>query len=339
MNLPVASWRLPDLTYPFPPQIHPHVEAGEAHLLAWVEGEGLVTTQRELGAFTRTRFGELVAREFPAATAEGLLVACEIYAWHFVFDDRFCDEPEEGSDTAQLALTVLRVLAEAEESLASGRGVGPVHGKDPCARALAGICGRLGDLGGSVAVERFLAAERMYFLGVLAQMAAVQTQTKPVLDGYITMRYYNCGTPVALAVLDTTYGFALGESDYRHPQVQRLCRITAHITGWANDVFSYGRESTDAKAISLNLPVVLAHAYALKPQQAVDEAARMHNAEMATYLTLEAQVDAWASPELHRYLAGLRSMMRGFYDWGLNTHRYRVNDHFDNVPAPPEDSA
>ncbi|MEU7688647.1 hypothetical protein AB0B67_45780, partial [Streptomyces spectabilis] len=99
MNLPVASWRLPDLTYPFPPQIHPHVEAGEAHLLAWVEGEGLVTTQRELGAFTRTRFGELVAREFPAATAEGLLVACEIYAWHFVFDDRFCDEPEEGSDT------------------------------------------------------------------------------------------------------------------------------------------------------------------------------------------------------------------------------------------------
>ncbi len=336
MRTTVARWRLPALDYPFAPEIHPAADAGEAHLLDWVRREGLITADREFAAFAGARFGELVAREFPGATAEGLALACEIYAWHFVFDDRHCDAPRTGCDTARLGLAALRVLTAAEEGLAAGHPPVPAHTDEPCARALAGICRRLAALGSAVQVERFLAAERMYLLGALTQTATVQTGTTPPVDDYITMRYYICATPVALAVLDAAYGFELPEEDFRHPDVQRLCRITAHVTGWANDVLSYGREATSPEEVGLNLPTVLAAAHALTPQEALEAAARMHNDEIAAYLELEARVTARAHPRLRLYLAGLRSMMRGFYDWGMATDRYRVRTHFPAAAHPLE---
>ncbi|MDT0449073.1 terpene synthase family protein [Streptomyces hesseae] len=334
--MPLTGWRLPALHYPFPPEIHPEAAAGEAHLLDWARREGLITDEREFAAFARARFGELVAREFPGATREGLELACEIYAWQFVFDDRYCDRPGADWDTAHLGLAALRVLTAVEESLAAGHAAAPGHTADPCARALVGICRRLATMGSRVQLERFLAAERMYLLGALAQSATVTTGRTPPVDEYITMRYYMCGTPVALAVLDAAYGFELPEEEYRDPDVQRLCRITAHVTGWANDVLSYGREATGPDEVALNLPTVLASARALTAQEALEASARMHNEEIAAYLRLEARVSARADHRLRCYLSGLRSMMRGFYDWGLATDRYRVGTHFSGAIRPLE---
>ncbi|MFF4160819.1 hypothetical protein [Streptomyces sp. NPDC001678] len=334
--MPLTGWRLPALHYPFPPEIHPRAAAGEAHLLDWVRREGLITSEREFAVFARAGFGELVAREFPEATGEGLELACEMYAWHFVFDDRYCDQPGADWGTAQLGLAVLRVLTAAEESLASGHALVPGYTDDACARALVGICRRLAALGSPVQVERFLAAERMYLLGALAQSATTTTGGTPAVEEYVTMRHYMCGTPVALAMLDAAYGFELPEEDYWDPDVQRLCRITAHVTGWANDVLSYGRETTSPDEVALNLPTVLASARALTAQEALEAAARMHNEEIAAYLRLEARVMPRADPRLRRFLGGLRSMMRGFYDWGLATDRYRVGMHFTGSTRPLE---
>ncbi|GAA2725627.1 MULTISPECIES: hypothetical protein [Streptomyces] len=337
---PGAGWRLPALHYPFPPEIHPDAGAAEAHVRQWARRQGLVTTDAEYAAVAAARFGDVVAREFPGATPAGLRLACEIYVWHFVFDDRYCDEPHHGSDTAGLAAAALRMLTTAEEALAGTRAPHlpgapwPGPAGDPCARALADICHHLAALGTPAHLERFLAAERMYLLGVLTQSAAVQTGTPPSVGDYLTMRYYNCATPVALAVLDAAYGFELPDADHRHPDVRRLCRITAHVNGWANDVLSYGRESTRPGAAPLNLPTVLAADRNIGPQQALEEAARMHNEEIAAYLALEARVGEHAGPLLLRYLGGLRSMMRGFYDWGLATDRYRVGTHFTARERP-----
>ncbi|WP_066954916.1 terpene synthase family protein [Streptomyces lushanensis] len=97
-------------------------------------------------------------------------------------------------------------------------------------------------------------------------------------------------------------------------------------------LFSYGKESEIESPRPLNLPNVLMHHHGLDEQTALEETARLHNLEIEGYISTEAQVATWASPQLTRFLAAIRAMQRGYYDWGLKTPRYNVDHYFDTGP-------
>src|SRR5262249_50739803 len=106
--------------------------------------------------------------------------------------------------------------------------------------------------------------------------------------------------------------------------VRRLARISNNIICWGNDLFSLEKELRHGDPA--NLVVALRAEYELTLQTAVSRAAEMHDAEVRAFLELESRLPsfgAWADAMLERYVAGLRSWMRGSFDWSHTTGRYR----------------
>ena len=106
--------------------------------------------------------------------------------------------------------------------------------------------------------------------------------------------------------------------------VRRLNRLTNNVISWSNDLFSLEKELRQGEL--LNLVVALRAEYGLTLQAAVTRAAQMHDAEVRAFLELESHLPSFgaqADALLKRYIAGLRSWMRGNVDWSQMTARYR----------------
>ncbi|GAA2258311.1 hypothetical protein GCM10010232_55800 [Streptomyces amakusaensis] len=339
MTAAPAALHLPYLHYPFPPRIHPETDQAENDMIDWLTGHGLLTDPDRETAFRATRFAELVGREYPDADADGLRVVANFYGWLFIVDDAVCDTGALGQNLAKLA-TFHVWLREIMEVGSATAGDGPARavttGLDEVDR---NMCHRLADAGHdlfrSIADRsshtqymRFAAGMDYYFLGTLWEAGQHVRATTPSPAEYVVGRRMTSGDPPGLALHDITAGYEVPPDEYQHPAVRELRRHVANINCWADDVFSYGKERDTEGPRSLNLPNSLAHHHGLDEQAALDETARLHNQEMAAYLSAEAKVVTWASPELRRFLAALHDMMRGFYDWGPKTPRYNVDHYF-----------
>lgn len=108
-----------------------------------------------------------------------------------------------------------------------------------------------------------------------------------------------------------------------HPAVAALAQVCTNVVCFANDVYSCHKEQ-QAKDVH-NLVVVLQHQCLCSWQDALDQAALLHNGEMQTFLSLEQQLSRyeWASDQnLQRYVGVMRSWIRGNFDWSQETGRY-----------------
>src|SRR5215469_11835266 len=83
----LSSLRIPELYCPIEPAINPAVDTGQAHNEDWVRAFGLVQGDRAFERFRRAKFGRLIARCYPTATAELLYLILDFNAWLFLLDD------------------------------------------------------------------------------------------------------------------------------------------------------------------------------------------------------------------------------------------------------------
>ncbi|MGW2542341.1 terpene synthase family protein [Kitasatospora sp. NPDC001574] len=343
MTAAPRALQLPYLHYPYASELHPETDQAENEMIDWLTAYGLLEDPARRTAIRHTRFAEVVGREYPHAESDGLRMVTKVYSWVFVLDDAFCDCGTLGEDVAKLATfhTWMREIMEvggleAAESL--GRTV--TAGLGDADRRL---CHRLARAGNDVfqhvaarssptQYARFVAEMEYYFLGTLWEASHRVHATMPSPEEYAIGRRMTSATPPALALQDIAAGYEISSHDYHHPAVRELRRITNNVVSWCNDVFSYRKEHAPEGPLPLNLPTALARHEGLDVQAAIEEAARMHNREVEAYLSAEAQVAAWAGPQLSRFLLSMRAMQRGFYDWGLTTPRYSVDRYFSADP-------
>ncbi len=93
------------------------------------------------------------------------------------------------------------------------------------------------------------------------------------------------------------------------------------VTCWANDISSYPKEAARSLKVH-SLPAVLARELGITPDQAIKVAASTHDARAASYAAAGPAVRRDASPQLAKYLDGLRNWMGGNLRWSLETGRY-----------------
>ncbi|MGC7101081.1 hypothetical protein ACPZ19_40940 [Amycolatopsis lurida] len=73
----------------------------------------------------------------------------------------------------------------------------------------------------------------------------------------------------------------------------------------------------------------------LNLDDAVDKVVRLHNQQVRTYLKMEQDVASDASPELSRYLTGLRQWIGGSLEWHTMTGRYHEREGRPSAPSRP----
>jgi 5-epi-alpha-selinene synthase len=307
----IESFVLPQLYCPFPSAVNPHAEAAEQHSLRWAQLFGIVTP----AACQRLRasnFGALAARTYPAAPREELLIVSDWLVWVFLKDDQELScRPEE------LAAIHARFLAILEGDYPTGQDASFIH-------ALADIRQRMRRLVTPSQMRFFVQTVREYLAGVVWESANRNMGTPPDVATFIHQRQYVSGVYPMLAFIELCEQIELPPILRGASVVRRLNRLTNNVISWCNDIFSLEKELRHGEM--LNLAIALRAEYGLTLQAAVARAAEMHDAEARAFLELESRLPSFgaqADEMLDRYIAGLRSWMRGNYDWSQMTARYR----------------
>lgn len=308
---------VPELYCPFHPEINEHAEAVQAQTLRWASGYGLLPHERSRRMFRAAAFGRLAARFHPLAHREQLQLISDLYAWMFLQDDYRDDSrvgryPGRLSDHDRRLLTVLS-------------GEEPADPDWPLSLALGDLGERLNQLApGPVWIRRLVRAVEEYFLSTLWEARNRARREVPDLETYLRMRPLTSGLAVDDELIELAGQAQLFRGAREHPSVRRLTAISRNVVCWANDLFSLHKEL--ACKDTHNLVLVLVRSRGLGLEEAAIEVARMHDAEVETFVSLCSSPPSFGEAvdsQLGRYVNTLQHRMRGNLDWSRESGRYR----------------
>ncbi|WP_370269605.1 terpene synthase [Streptomyces sp. V4I8] len=149
-------------------------------------------------------------------------------------------------------------------------------------------------------------------------------QRTPTLWEYLAQRPFN-GAMACLAAIDVAEGYELSARDYDRPDVRALTLLASSLILHVNDLYSSHKESV-SRARTTSLPTLFCTELGRTTEEAVSEVVRLHNQQMQIYLAREEEIAAYASPELSRYLTGLRGWIGGSLQWHAMTGRYHKRE-------------
>ncbi len=311
----IENFVLPPLYYPFPSAVNPHAEAAEQHSLAWAERCGIITPAA-YQRFCASNFGSFAAHTYPTAPREELLIISDWSAWGFLKDDQ-TDEGEMGQRPEELAALHARFLAVLEGDYPTGHDI-------PLTHALAEVGQRLRRKLTADQMCLFIQTHRDWLAASVLETTHRAVGAAPGVADYIHQRQFGGAVYVCFTLIELCEGIQMPPVVRADYFVRRLSHLANNIICWCNDLFSLEKELRHGDPA--NLVIALRAEYGLTLQAAVTRAAQMHDAEMRAFLELESRLPSFgaeADALLERYIAGLRSWIRGNFDWSQTTGRYR----------------
>lgn len=307
----------PKLYCPFPSAVNPHAEAVNQHTLAWVKEFNLVPDENDFEHLKKSKFGWLAARAYPNAPLEELKIVSDWNTWLFIRDDQ-CDESELGKKPALLSV----IHADLLEIL---KGRAPERHDSALARALSDIRRRLLLKASPAWMCRFIYSVIEYFESSEWEAQNRADGITPDTATYILMRPYTGGLYTDIELIDITEDIYLPLHVRKNDVIQRLALMTNNVVCWSNDIISFAKE---AKHHDVHNLVATLRPTQSTLQKAVDLAAQLTNAEVKAFIELQTQLPSYTpeiDADLQRFVAVLRSWMRGNLDWAYDSGRYVVD--------------
>jgi 5-epi-alpha-selinene synthase len=301
---------------PFPSSINIHAETVHRGTLAWAQRFHLVRDDAACERLRRRRYGELMSRAYPHATLAALQLICDWNTWLFLLDDQ-CDETGLGKDPVRLTQLHTRLLA-----ILRGALYGDHAGPQIC--ALHDLTTRLLARAGEHWLRRFSRQVELYFTANVWEATNRMHDAVPDITSYRIMRPFTGAVYTYLQMIEFAEQLDLPPVVRDHPDVQRLGQMTNNCICWSNDIISLEKELLHGDVH--NLALIIAAEQRLTFQEAVDQVAMLHDAEMRAFIALAGRLPSFgaaADTELQRYVAGMRSWMRANLDWSAATARYR----------------
>lgn len=321
MKKSVNHIKSPVLYCPFPSTINQHCEAAEQHTLNWVRSFNFVTDESAYQTLSAAKFHLMTARVYPNASLEALKIFNDFMLWGFFVDDQF----EKFGIRKQPEL-LEPVHARLVEIL---KGAKLIDVDTPVTRAWQDILQRLYQLPHVTSEWKLRFTKNMddYFQGVRQEAANNCQGIKLELATYIKLRSFSSGAYPFLDLYQIVNRIALAPEVIEHPIMKRLEMAANNVSCWSNDIL--GVEKDMREGGTYNLVVVLQQEYQIPLQEAVERAIELHNAEARTFIDLSPQLPSFGAEidaNFQCYLSGLRSWMRGCFDWYLESSRYRFTE-------------
>lgn len=308
----------PELICPFQSTLNPNVVSVNRHTIEWVQRFNLVSGDRALERFKAARFAWLAARAYPTAPLQELLIVAEWNIWLFIHDDE-CDEAGIGRQPERLAQVYERLRSIFE-------GAPPAVRDTPLAHALHELWQRMRRNSSLEWRARFLKSVEDYFAACLWEAENRAADRVPDMETYVRLRPLTGALNTDFELIEPCEHIYLPLEVYQDPTLQQLALLCNNVVCWSNDIFSLEKERrTDNRH---NLVIIVQNEWKCSWQEAVDAVAAMHNAEVRKFLHLASQLPSFGPEvdgELARFVAILRSWMRGNFDWAFDTGRYGVS--------------
>ena len=303
------------------------------HPLAMQYRDAAARTLLEVGLI-RGASGERATRRFEstvfldthvyphALDLERLLAVGMFNQWLFFLDDEYDDHPTVGRDATavrQLMTLVFDVLET---------GVLPPK-PTPFLRFTVGVRRRLNALAAPGWTARFLLhVEDYLFRGSLRAAELWALDRVPTLEEYLHVRMLDSGVFPVLDMSELAVGLRLPTAVREHPSLVEMKELAVRYIAYVNDLFSYQKEVLQA-GTAFNLVSVLMHENAASFEEAVGAATGIIGGALARFSRLEQSQPRWdadVAPQVKAYIEGMKSWMRGSFDFSLTSARYNAPD-------------
>jgi Terpene synthase family 2, C-terminal metal binding len=307
---------IPELACPFPAAINPHVDKAQQATVAWARRLRLLEHAAAHRRIHQLQCGWLCARAYPHASPETLQIVTDFGTWLFLLDDQ-CDEDGLGTNPDRMTRRHTRFVDVL-------RGIAPREHDEPLAHALWDLHLRMKPHAPEGWLERFGTTVEQYLSAIVWEATNRRRGHIPDAASYCAMRLFTSTMYCCILLFELTEELRLPPEVYDHPDVQRLATMTNNIVSWDNDIFSVGKERRHGDVH--NLVLIVAHEQQLSLQAAVDRVSMLHDAEVHAFIALAQGLPSFTPEldrELKRYIAGMRSWIRGNLDWSRATRRYQ----------------
>ncbi|WP_024802846.1 hypothetical protein [Nocardia sp. BMG51109] len=309
-------------------------ERVDEHVLGWTGRIGLFPGQAdEVSAFHLGTFAAMVHPD--ARNEDRLRLAAENIAAAFGIDDHYCDEEIEGATPERAGARLAGVLNALETQPGSGtdRHVERSVRGDPVTAAVREVVRHASTVASPAQLGRLRRETTAMCLAMAGEKSWQTTGYTPTPSEYLAQRRFN-GAISCFALIDVVAGYELPAPTYDDPDVRALTLAASSLIIHVNDLYSAAKESATGSD-AYNLPALLAIHHGWPVERGIRETIAIHNRGMRRYLRQERTVARTASPELSRYLGGLRNWMRGSLEW----HRISGRHHNrDSRPATEENA-
>jgi Terpene synthase family 2, C-terminal metal binding len=307
----------PRLSCPFPELVSPFAEAIHEHTLDWVRQYRLVNEDKAFQRLRLSKFGWLAARAYPHAPRSRLEIVSDWNTWLFILDDQ-CDECGLGKHPDQLSALHTRCL-----QTLCGRKPDPMD--LPLVYALHDIYRRLQPLASQAWLARFAKSASEYFEATFWEAQNRFYKHWPDMASYVRMRPYTGGLYTDIDLIEITEQISLPCIVRSHPRLNQLVVITNNVVCWSNDIISLKKEL--AHGDMHNLVLIMQHESNCSLQESLNRVKRLIDNQIRRFLLFETQLPSFGErtdPDVARFVAVLRSWMRGNLDWAYESGRYET---------------
>ncbi len=309
---------LPHLTCPFPEKISPYANKVHEHTLRWVKDYKLVTEEKAYERLQLSKFGRLAARAYPDAALDRLEIISDWNTWLFVIDDQ-CDESGLGKLPEQLSVLHNRCL-----EILSGHH--PEFKDLPLIHALHDIYNRLKPISSQAWMLRFAKSASEYFEATFWESQNRYFNRWPDTDSYILMRPFSGGLYTDIELIEIAEEINIPCIARAHPRLTELANLTNNVVCWSNDIISLAKEK--AHGDMHNMVMVMQHELNISLQESLNLVKKLIDAQIQQFQAHEKQLPEFpesSSHDIHKYVAVLRSWMRGNLDWAYESGRYNTS--------------
>jgi hypothetical protein len=313
----------PVLYCPFPATAsHRDAAALVMRTLGWTKAFALFPD--EPGAAARVRsYSMLAARCYPATTFDRLAIISDYMSWLFAFDDACEDLSLAGAAPEEVNAFLCQVYAAIGVANTPGRGVISVSRR--YFEALTDIWRRIESATTAGWRSRFIRHATNYIEGCVWEACNRNIERIPSRAVFESMRSYTSTMYEFWDFVEFAGGFSLPDTVVEHPMVVDLARAANMVVSLANDIFSVRKESSNHDFH--NIVLALQQEERLTGEEACRRAIDLHDAQARHYCALEKLLPSFGNEidrDLARYCEGMRSWMRGSYDWSAVTPRYKA---------------
>jgi 2-methylisoborneol synthase len=316
-----------------PPRLYGPGPVRVDEALAREVDERLVAWCLELGIFTdevdRLRdqsYGLLVMLAHPDTDdPDQLMLAARWAVALWAADDLYTDDQSAGADPALVAPRLALALAAIDTPHLLGRHADRLRDALAGEQVLIALRSSMDWLGRHATPAQLNRARHEVanmFVSWNAQAAWRTAGRVPPVWEYLMARHFDSFLP-CMVMTDVVGRYELPAVLYADPRVRRAATLAGSAATIANDLYSMAKEKRPQLG-DVNLPTLVAAEERCSLPEAIDISVAYHADLVRAFEAAHRELLVVPSPDLQRFLLGLRAWMGGSDEWHRRSGRYRT---------------
>ncbi|QXJ27037.1 terpene synthase [Actinomadura graeca] len=297
-------------------------EEVEARLAGWARDCG--SSEDEVEALGQAAFGRLVTLAHPDTDdPDALLVAAQMNTGWWAADDYYADDTALGAVLARLPERLSLAMAAMDPVPATGDLTPPLRealGDDLVLRMLDTAVAHLTRHATPAQVQRINYSTFAMFVSWTAYAGWRSSGHYPPAWKYLAARQHD-SFYTSMTLIDVVGGYEVPANLYYEPRVRRAAFQAGTASVIVNDLHSVTKDAADENPVC-NLVLLIAEDRDCSVEEAAEITVGLHNDLVRAFEEGHRELTGIPSPELQRFLRGLRAWMGGGVEWHATNPRY-----------------